>query len=45
MTSKSTLSRNIVAAAIAIVATVAFHGGWLSGMDVDAVAVTTPVRA
>ena len=45
MTSKSTLSRNIAAAAIAIVATIAFHGSWLSGMDADAVAVTEQVRA
>ena len=40
MTTKFNLSRNILAAAIAIVATIAFHGSWLSGMDADAVAAT-----
>jgi hypothetical protein len=45
MNAKSTLSRNIAAAAIAIVATIAFHGGWLSGVDADAIAVTAPAGA
>lgn len=44
MNAKS-LSRNIAAAAIAIVATIAFHGGWLNGMDADAIAVTAQAGA
>ncbi len=38
-------SRRIAAAIIAIVATAAMHGGWLSGMDRDAIAVTRTVSA
>ena len=30
----------IIAAVVAIAFTVAIHGGWLSGMDRDAVAIT-----
>ena len=33
-------ARRILAAVIAIVATAALHGGWLTGMDRDAVAAT-----
>ncbi len=33
--------RRIISAIVAIAFTVALHGGWLSGMDRDAVAVTS----
>jgi hypothetical protein len=36
----SNAQRRIVSAAMAIVLTVGIHGGWLGGMDRDAVAVT-----
>jgi hypothetical protein len=38
-------SRRIIAAALAIVATVAVHGGWLNGMDRDAIAATAATTA
>ena len=38
-------SRRIVAAVIALVATAAMHGAWLSGMDRDAAAVTHAISA
>jgi hypothetical protein len=36
-------SRRIIAAVIALVATAAVHGGWLSGMDRDAAAATAVI--
>jgi hypothetical protein len=36
----SNAQRRIISAAMAIVLTVGIHGGWLRGMDRDAVAVT-----
>ena len=40
MSPNSITSRRIVSAIVAVAFTVALHGGWLSGMDRDAVAVT-----
>ncbi len=40
MPGHSISSRQIVSAIVAVAITVAIHGGWLSGMDRDAVAVT-----
>jgi hypothetical protein len=41
-TTSATPPRRIAAAIIAILFTVAIHGGWLSGMDRDAIAVISP---
>jgi hypothetical protein len=38
-------SRRILAAVVAIVATAAVHGGWLAGMDRDAIATIQAVSA
>ncbi len=40
MSGNSISSRQIVSAIVAVAITVAIHGGWLSGMDRDAIAVT-----
>jgi hypothetical protein len=40
MSATSINSRRIVSAVIALALTAAIHGGWLTGMDRDAVAVT-----
>lgn len=45
MQAKSNLSRNIVAAAIAVLATIALHGTWLSEVNADAIAAKAMVRA
>jgi hypothetical protein len=44
MTSNSAPGR-ILAAVIALVATAALHGGWLTGMDRDAVAAASTLSA
>jgi hypothetical protein len=41
----SNQASRIVAAVLAIVATAAVHGGWLSDMDRDAVAATAVISA
>ncbi len=38
-------SRRIFAAVVAVLATAAVHGGWLSGMDRDAVATIQSIDA